>query len=188
MAKLTSVTKSELARHIGKSPQYISKLVRQGVFDKCMTPDGKKIYLEKALETLTKGRKRDFKPPIVPPKKVVDDPAIYNEESVEELNQLIAEAQSPSQKVQIIKDFWMGKISRQKFLQAEGELIPVADAKAVVEKIFTPFNKALDDLPVNLKAHFPEVSTEAVEWLIEYINTMKLEARNQLDKTTDRNN
>ena len=184
MADSTKVTKSELARHIGKTPQYISKLVRQGLFDRCMTPDGKKIYLEKALEALTKGRKRDFAPPIAPPKKAAEDPAIYNEESIEELNELLAEARSPSQKVQIVKDFWLGKISRQKFLQAEGELISVSDAKAAVEKIFTPFNKALDDLPVNLKAHFPEVSTEAVEWLIAYINTMKVEARKQLDEAT----
>jgi hypothetical protein len=184
MAKLTAVTKSELARHIGKTPQYISKLVKQGMFDKCMTPDGKKIYLEKALEAMTKGRKRGFAPPIAPPKNAAEDPAIYNEESVKELEELLSEAVSPSQKVQIVKDFWAGKIARQRFLQAEGELIAVSDAKAAVEKLLTPYNKALDDLPVQLKSHFPEIPTDAVEWLIDYINTMKIEARKQLDEAT----
>ena len=174
MGNLKKVTKSELAREIGKTPQYISKLVRQGLFDKCMTPDGKKIYLNRALETLSKGRKGKFDHKVITPSDVKNNEQIYNVDSVEALDLLLQDAQSPSQKVQITKDFWMGKINRQKFLQQEGELIPISDAKAIFERISTPFNQAINDLPFDLKARFTDVNDDAIEWLIGHVNEIKL--------------
>jgi len=52
------VSKSELAKAIGKSGATITKLVKEGVLDNCFTPGGK-IYLKKALDAITK-RKGSF--------------------------------------------------------------------------------------------------------------------------------
>ena len=179
MSNQRKVTKSELAREMGVTPQYISKLVGQGFFDKCMTPDGKKIYLNRALETVSKGRKGNFNPKVITPSQVKADKQIYTPQTVEELEKLLLDTQSPTQKVQVVKEFWAGKINRQKFLQAEGELITIADAKATLEQIATPFNQAMDDLPFNLKARFSDTADEAVEWLVEHINEIKMDFQRQ---------
>ena len=178
MGNLKKVTKSELAREIGKTPQYISKLVRQGLFDKCMAPDGKKIYLNKALEALSKGRRGKFDHNVITPSSIKNDGQIYNADSLEELDLLLLDAKSPSQKVQIVKDFWLGKINRQKFLQNERELIPIHDAKATIEILFSPLSKKLDNLHIDLKARFTDVPLDAIEWISDEINSMKQSLQN----------
>ena len=54
---------------------------------------------------------------------------------MEELKILLSEAKSSSQKVQIIKDFWTGKINEQKFLEGEKLLIPKEQIIKDVQRI-----------------------------------------------------
>ena len=56
---MKEVSKSELAKIIGKSGATITNLVKAGALDNCFTPAGK-IYLEKALDAITKTKGEDF--------------------------------------------------------------------------------------------------------------------------------
>ncbi len=176
---MTEVNKAELAKHLGVSPPMVSKYVKSGILDKCFTPNGKKIYLEKAVRAIALSKKRDTTQivNVATPNEIKEDEQIFNEESNGELEALLADAQSPSQKVQIIKDFWTGKINRQKFLEAEGELISVQDAKAAIDAILTPLNKYLDDMGNNLKNHFPDLNDDVIEWIDESNNRQKEQLR-----------
>lgn len=169
---MTEVTKGELAVHLGVSSAMISKHVRSGALDKCYTPNGKKLYLEKSIQAIESSRK-DFKKEQHATKENNIDPNIYNTENIEELDNLLADIQNPSQRVQVMKDYWTSRINRQKFLKEEGEIIYINEAKAAVEEIFNPLNKFLDDLPMQLKSHNQDVSIEAMQWLSDEINRMK---------------
>ncbi len=153
------ITKSELSKATGKTPQHINKLAKQGIFDECMAPDGK-IYLEKALDVV----ERD---------ESASDEEVRTTENLGELDLLLEDVQSPGQKVQITKDFWAGKIQKQRYLAEKKELIPVNEAKAVIEMLFHPISRNLDNLHIDLKARYPDVSVEAIAWVENTINDMK---------------
>ncbi len=92
----------------------------------------------------------------------------------DELARLLIEVEDPSKRVGIIKDFWAGKIQKQKFLREKSELIPINEAKAVMEFLFHPISKNMDNLHVDLKARFPDVPLEAIDWVSNTINSMKM--------------
>jgi len=75
------------------------------------------------------------------------------------------------------KEFWLGLKNKTQTLELLGQVVPIAHAKTVVEILFSPLNKYLDDLPINLKSHFPEIKNEVVEWLIKNINDQKVSIR-----------
>ena len=56
---MEEVTKSELAKIIGKSAATVTNLVQARVLDNCFTPTGK-IYLEKAINAITLSKGGDF--------------------------------------------------------------------------------------------------------------------------------
>ncbi len=91
----------------------------------------------------------------------------------EELSSMLAEVEDPSKRMQMIKDFWTGKIQRQKFMREKRELIHLNDAKAVIEILFHPISKKLDNFHVDMKARFPEMSVDALEWVAAEINAIK---------------
>jgi predicted transcriptional regulator len=169
---MTEVTKGELAVHLGVSGAMVSKYVRTGILDKCYTQNGKKLYLEKSIQAIESSRK-DFKKEQNHSPQNSIDPNIYNTENIEELDALLINIENPSQRVQVMKDYWTSRINRQKFLKEEGEIIYINEAKAAVEEIFNPLNKFLDDLPIQLKSHNQDVPLEAVKWLSDEINRMK---------------
>ena len=105
--------------------------------------------------------------------KVKEDISIYTDEAKQELEVFLSQEPSPARKVDMIDKFWSGRIRRQKFLEADGELISVPDAKAAIETILAPFNQYLDDMGNNLKNHFPDVPLEVVEWINEENNRQK---------------
>ena len=176
---MTEVNKGQLATHLGVKAPMITKHVKAGTLDNCFTPDGKKLYLEKAVKAITLGKKRDYRKitETITPTNIQDDKEIYNNETKDELEVLLETAQSSSQKVQIIKDFWVGKINKQKFMVEDSQLLSVADAKAAIESVFTPINAKLDELPIMLKSHFNEVSLEAMRWLADEINQIKIDSQ-----------
>ena len=46
------VTITELSKILDVSKQAISKLKQKGLFNRCLTEDGKKIFLKKAIDTI----------------------------------------------------------------------------------------------------------------------------------------
>ena len=172
---MTEVNKSELAKHLGVKPPMVTKHIKSGTLDKCFTPNGKKLYLEKAVQAIALSQKKDSKKivEVMTPQDVKDDENLFTDDANEQLQALIDSAQSPSQKVQIIKDFWVGKINRQKFLEAEGELLSVHDAKVAIDAILTPLNQHMNDMGNNLKNHFPDIPNEVIEWIDEENNRQK---------------
>ncbi len=168
-----TVNKKELAQALGVSAPYISKVVKQGRFDNCFTPDGKRLYLDKAISAYQKSMSRSNRAEKAAPKK--DDGSVYNSANIEELDSLLKEEPSPLKQVQIVNQFWQGKTRRLDFLEAEGELIPVDDAKAAVDAVFTPINNDLDELPVSLRARFPDSITPDVEnYIAGFLDDIKL--------------
>lgn len=91
----------------------------------------------------------------------------------DELSVLLVGVKDPSKRVGIIKDFWAGKIQKQRFLREKNELIPINEAKAVMEFLFHPISKTMDNLHVDLKARFPDVPLDAIDWVSMTINGMK---------------
>lgn len=175
---MVEVNKSELAAQLGVKPSMVSKHVKSGVLDGCYTPNGKKLYLEKAIQAIALSRKKGSEESDTDTNTLDDIPEqIYTAESQGELSKLLLLAKSPSQKVQITKDFWVGKINRQKFLEAEGELISIKDAKVALETLIGPLNQYLNDQGNNLKNNFPNVSAEVMEWIDEENNRQKEQLR-----------
>ena len=88
------ITQKELADIVGVSKQYIGKLVKEGVFNDCFK--GKKLDKKCALETYYLFKSSPVNKQSLPKSKV----HIENE-----LEDLLAAAQSPIHKVQIQKDY-----------------------------------------------------------------------------------
>lgn len=173
---MTQVSKSGLAKEINKSPAIVTRLINSGILDSCFTPDGKRMYLEKAITAIIHAKGSDYLSNTIEktiPNSIVNNIEINNSEARAELDTFLEAEPSPSRQVDMIDKFWSGRIRRQKFLQEEGELITVDDAKKAVDILFTPLNKALDDLPTDFKSHFQETSQEAIIFLQNYINDAK---------------
>ena len=175
---MQEVNKTELAKKINKSGAIVTRLISSGILDDCFTPNGKKLYLEKAIKAIIKAKGSDYLSvgTVVEnstPKEIKQNDNIYTDEAREELELFLSQEPSPARKVDMIDKFWSGRIRRQKFLEADGELISVPDAKAAIETVLSPFNQYLDDMGNNLKNHFPDISIEVVEWINEENNRQK---------------
>lgn len=178
---MEEVNKKELAERLSISPQMVTKHVRSGTLDKCFTSNGKKLYFEKAAKAILNSQANPndtllniFKEKdIDPAKKTITNDGLLTPENEEKLAELLCDATSSSQKVQIEKDFWLGKINRQKFLLAEGEIITIDQGKEVIDALFSPISIRLDDLHINLKNRFQGISFDAISWLSNEINEIK---------------
>lgn len=82
--------------------------------------------------------------------KVITDSELYNQDNLEELKILLSEAKTSSQKVQITKDFWTGKINEQKFLEGEKLLIPKEQIIKDVQRILKAFRDKTLSLPTKM--------------------------------------
>ena len=83
-------------------------------------------------------------------KKEILENNLYNNENLDELNSLLLTASTSSQKVQIIKDFWTGKINEQKFLEGEKLLIPKEQIIKDVQRILKAFRDKTLSLPTKM--------------------------------------
>ncbi len=181
------ITKTDLAKANGVSAAYISKLVKKGVFDKCL--DGKRLkrdcalktYLEIKDPTRDSQREANRSSKISPAKKAaakkaqtkktavkvseevlpeiekvthknIKDSELYNQDNLEELEILLSSATTGNQKVQIIKDFWTGKINQQKYLEGEKLLIPKEQIIKDVQRILKAFRDKALALPTKISS------------------------------------
>lgn len=180
--KREQVTKAELAKILGVSAPMISKHARNGLFVKCTAPNGK-LYLEDAKQAILYGKQRfnkvdkDIVKKHIPKelKESSKEDIKASDDLLAELEALIKEALTPTQKVQIVKDFWAGELNKQKFLRENKELISIAEVKSILDKIASPFSKHLDELPFALKSRYPDIKDEAFDWLKEHINSIKMD-------------
>ena len=165
------ISQVELAEANGVSKQAINQLVKKGIFDKCK--DGRKLLRDCALQTYLENkdpardnqREANQKDKISPAKKVVkkeieqattknikDDDELYNQDNLEELETLLISVTTGNQKVQIIKDFWTGKINQQKFLEGEKLLIPKEQIVKDVQRILKAFRDKALALPSKISS------------------------------------
>jgi len=91
----------------------------------------------------------------------------------DDLKELIDGASSTKDMAQIINFYWTGKKSRQQFEASRGDLIPIQDAKAVIEMLFVPIDKRLNDIHIDLKNRYPDTHPDAIDWLSGQINDIK---------------
>ena len=174
------ITKTALAQANGVSAAYISKLVKKGVFNSCLEDGkllrdlALQTYLEikdptrdsqreaNRTKKISHGKKLNLKNKEVEEineldnnisnhtQKIVFDTDLYNQENLKELDTLLLNAKSSSQKVQIIKDFWTGKINEQKFLEGEKLLIPKEQIIKDVQRILKAFRDKTLSLPTKM--------------------------------------
>ena len=85
-------------------------------------------------------------------KKDILENNLYNNENLDELNDLLLTASTSSQKVQIIKDFWTGKINEQKFLEGEKLLMPKEEIIKDVQRILKAFRDKTLSLPTKMSS------------------------------------
>jgi len=163
------IKKSELAKANGVSAAYISKLVKKGVFDKCL--EGKRLKRDCALKAYidnkdpTRDSQREAirktkistskKAHVVPEisdntSKIIKETDLYNEDNLAELEKLLLLASTGNQKVQIIKDFWTGKINEQKYLENKKLLIPKEQIIKDVQRILKAFRDKTLSLPTKM--------------------------------------
>lgn len=179
--KREKITKAELSKILGVSAPMVSKHARAGLFVKCTAPDGK-LYKDEAIKAIQYSKvrhdKSDNKKLIkehIPKSIKADEELKPSDDLLIELEELIKEALTPIQKVQIVKDFWTGELNKQKFLRENKELITTSEVKSVLDKIASPFSKHLDELPFALKSRYPDIKDEAFDWLKEHINSIKMD-------------
>ena len=63
------------------------------------------------------------------------DQDLYNDDNKGELLNYLRGAKTPNQKVQIIKDFWIGKINEQKYMTEQKKLIYIDDVVRENQKV-----------------------------------------------------
>jgi len=71
------------------------------------------------------------------------------------------------------REAFMAKIAELTYKEKTGELMSVQHAKEVLEEYMIPFNHFLNDIPIQLKNQYPEIPTEAINWITEKINNQK---------------
>jgi phage terminase Nu1 subunit (DNA packaging protein) len=180
-----TVNKAEFSREVGVSYSTVMNMTKKGIFDKCFTKDGKKLYLDCALKAYHGRNVLSYPRNITMKASETIEPVVYNTDSEDELAKLLLNVDDPYTRTRITNQFWDAKARRLKFLEAEGELIPLDEAKLAVSAVMVPFNKDLDDLPIQLKGHFPEVSQEAVDWLFHQLDEIKTKSSVMWDTLDD---
>ena len=84
--------------------------------------------------------------------KNIKDSELYNQDNLAELELLLVSATTGNQKVQIIKDFWTGKINQQKFLEGEKLLIPKEQIVKDIQRILKAFRDKALALPTKISS------------------------------------
>ena len=188
------------------SKQYVNKLVRLGVIileNRKVNVSQADVAIEdhkdpsrdaqREANAEVRGDDALFAPENMPENSLAtmseDERKKYNEDIFSKLNDLQDEAEKEGIKDMPDlegsgKDWNTYKIKEQgltyaiKRKQLARELISISEAKGVLEIFLTPMSQAMEDLPYKLKAKFPDIENSAIEWLIDYTNSVKEETQN----------
>lgn len=143
------VTQTEAAQAVDRSQPYISKLVREGRIYKY---EDSKVDLHEVQGYVSKGEIKD-----------------HTEETSKQQSKKPTLADAKTH-----KEAFNAKMAELRYKEKSRELIPLKEAKAVFEKVATPINQAMNDLPSQLKARYPDIDNEAIQWLTDRINSIKM--------------
>ena len=152
------VTQNQLANELNVSRQYISKLVKKGVFDNCF--NGKKLKLDCAKKAYGENRKiflretklEKVKKEVIKktPTEIKKDNKIFNEKNVRELADLLLDVDKPALKVQIIKEYWVGKLNELKFLKEKEKLIQKDEVENEFYEVALMIKEKLLNIPMRV--------------------------------------
>ncbi len=155
---MTLVSQSQLAKELNVSRQYINRLVKKGIFAECL--EGKKLRLECAKKAYEASRKiftRDAKFEQAKqeaikktPQAIKQDRELFNAQNVEELAELLVDVFNPSQKVQIIKEYWAGKLNEIKFLKESGKLVEKSEVENELYEVALAIREKLLNIPMRV--------------------------------------
>lgn len=104
------------------------------------------------------------------PINIKNDTTLFTPNHKEELNLLLKDLDTPIQKVSAIKDFWDGKLKELKYKEAEREVIPMHEALGVMQVAVTNFKSKMYEIPHQLKAQHPDLSTDIANELHSMID------------------
>jgi hypothetical protein len=97
-----------------------------------------------------------------PPKENV----IYDDEDMAELGRLLNETPlSPTQRIDITKNFWAAKQNWIKYKKEIGDVIPMSEAMSVIEVGVTNFKTKMYSIPQKIKSLYPYIKTDAINTL-----------------------
>lgn len=113
---------------------------------------------------------------------IKEDEDIFTSENLEQLNTLLKDADTPMTRVSIIDTFWAGKIKEAKYKEAIRQLIPMEEALGVIQVGVTNFKTKMYEIPHQLKAQFPDATTD----MIDELHTMIDKAFYEFSKTSIR--
>jgi len=162
------VTQAELARELNVSKPYISKLVKKGVFDNCF--EGKKLKLDCAKKAYEENRKiflretklEKVKKEVIKktPAEIKQDDEVFNEKNLDELAELLLDVEKPALKVQIIKEYWAGKLNELKFLKEKGKLIEKDEVEREFYEVALMLKEKLLNIPMRVSNELAGKSDE----------------------------
>jgi len=162
------VSQNQLAQKLGVSRQYISKLVKKGVFDNCF--EGKKLKLDCAKKAYEENRKifvretklEKVKKEVIKktPAEIKQDKEVFNEQSVDEFAELLLDVDKPALKVAIIKEYWAGKLNELKFLKEKGKLIEKDEVEREFYEIALMVKEKLLNIPMRVSNELAGKSDE----------------------------
>ena len=72
------------------------------------------------------------------------------------------------------KEAFRAKLAELEYKEKMGQLAPVSLLEDIMDQKFAPISKAMDNLASTLKAMFPDTPDDAIEWLQEEINNIKM--------------
>ena len=198
----------QYAQHIGMSKQYVNKMVKAGVIplhdkkidpteaDQCLADHADPSY-DAQREANNKAREKEslFHDDNVPEESLAtmspDELKKYNEDMEKKLAALghtagdegikdIPKLVGSAAEWNVFKIKEMGLLTALKRKEKARMLIPVDEAKAVIERFLSPVNQKMNDLPFTLKSQFPQIDDEVIEWLLDHINSIKLDVQNEV--------
>jgi len=164
------ITQTEAANIVGVKQPIIARYIKKGFIKRY---DGGKVNIEEvkahreAVFREPTG-KEDIQSINTAPLKKYDNTTSKTKSTTPETKNKMTYAAAKTH-----KETFNAKLAEITYKERMGELITLDQAKGVVEVMFTPLSRKLDDLHIDLKSRYPNIEMEAIEWLGEYINDIK---------------
>ena len=123
--------------------EFISRLAKENKIP-FYDIDGKKLYRpNEIINNLPKSRTTSIQDNIknnndidtLTDDSIKENTELYNGDTIQDLEAYLQTAINSSQKVQIIKDYWTGKINEQKYLTEQGTLISINNVVSENQKV-----------------------------------------------------
>lgn len=92
----------------------------------------------------------------------------------DDLAEILEYVHNPKDKTQVINNYWVGKKNRQAYEREKRELIPMSEAKAVMDTVLVEISEKMSNMPTDIKNRFPSISDELyrhIEWYIDHIKS-----------------